>query len=1542
MDAWQHPILFQVRERLFIEMPSDLNPIQTLISYLSNQPQDKSTQEIGEALEMNRNLVSKYLTILHMQGRVELRTYGTLKMYRLSNRVPFQSITDIINGVCLGLDRLLIVKEVGNDPLPFFREPVITILGKRCTDINHPCFDDESFVMEIKNLLEGKKTDVPGREYWVDQICHMVNLYQTVFFDGSPGIAITFTNITDEKKIQGEFESLHQQYTYLTKNSQEMILHLSPNKTILYTNLAYSKNFDLEPSAIIGTIYEPLIPSEDIKHFNKAFTSLSEKNQTQIVDHRVVMKDGSIRWQKWVITAFFFQKEISEYYLSGSDTTKIKLMESQIHQFELGLENILREKTDELREVTRNLYKEIEDRKRLEREISQKEELFRNLTESTTDIIWENNTRGDLTYINPVFCKTLGFTHEDMIGKSLFTFLEPDSANQLRETFLYCLEKNKPFNQIDLPFLDSKSNVIIIELSGVVSLDYQGKITGIRGIGRDITARKKSEIEKEKLLTIIEQSPELIGICDIQGMVQYINPTGIKMLDIPPDTDLHSLQIDIFVQTRSKIKVTNGIKTALKQGHWRGETTLTSWNGKEIPVSQVIVSHQPSPKESPLLFTICHDISELIYHDRELSRMYAYNQNLIETSLDPLVTISHDGTIQGANTATEEVIGLLRDDLIGTDFNQYFLDSQKAKEAFIKAFSDGYIRDYRLEIKHQDGGITPVLFNASVYRDESGKIQGVFAAARDMSNLYHIEAELRESLEYYLKILNDFPNPIWRSGIDKKFNYFNKSWFDFTGRTFNQEIGNGWREGIHPDDRDDFLTTFTNSYTNRVPFSVRYRLRRRNGSYHWLISYGAPLFSKQGEFSGYIGSCYDVDKIIKAKENIRISERKYRQLHDSMMDGYVSVDLEGNILECNESFREMLGFSDDELMKMSFYDFTPEKWQSEDKKIQNLVLERGYSDVYEKEYCHKNGTTFPIELRKVLSKDERGNPISMWAIVRDITDRKEVEKTLIENKNNLLSTHIQLIAQNESLKKSNEEISRLESRYRSLFENGPAGYLILDESGKVCEINPEGMNYLGCSRDQITGKKFNSYIMPVHHQAYTTFFEKLCQSGNNQSVELQLLRGKSSTIYVYLKGSVITSLVDGKEKIQIAMIDISQAKIAEEKIKESEAKYRLLADHSTDVIWLLDIKSSKFTYISPSVYKLLGYAPEEIIASSLEKIFSPISFTTIKENLPIWIAAYKSGDESARVAIHEIDVPRKDGSIIHTEVVTTLLHDPDRSITKILGVSRNVTSRKIAEQKSAQSQEYYRILFESSYYGVIFLDNFGAIVSSNPAAERILGVSVGQMQRRPSGDARWKAIHEDGTPFIGDEYPSILALKTGKIIKNVPMGVFNPMLDRYVWIKITAIPLFHPGEEKPYQVYTIFEDITEQKNLEKTVQNWHDQAVLLTTFLEHSIQPFGISYLDGTLWYVNSALATLLKCSVEEVSTSTNVVTGNSPVWLRILIGDKFSFDKGQKQLKLERDLMRKDGSSIPVVIYAHIISDETNEPVYYYLLINDRQADKK
>jgi PAS domain S-box-containing protein len=145
------------------------------------------------------------------------------------------------------------------------------------------------------------------------------------------------------------------------------------------------------------------------------------------------------------------------------------------------------------------------------------------------------------------------------------------------------------------------------------------------------------------------------------------------------------------------------------------------------------------------MLAIVRDITERKGMEDAIRLSNAYNRGLIEVSIDPLVTIGHDGRVTDVNSATEKVTGVQRNVLIGRDFSDFFTDPARAKAGYRQVFRDGSVLDYELEIRHVDGHVTPVLYNAIVYRDDKGEVAGVFAAARDISKRRSLEAQLRQA-----------------------------------------------------------------------------------------------------------------------------------------------------------------------------------------------------------------------------------------------------------------------------------------------------------------------------------------------------------------------------------------------------------------------------------------------------------------------------------------------------------------------------------------------------------------------------------------------------------------------------------------------------------------------------------------------------------------------------------------------------------------------------------------------------------------------------
>ena len=184
----------------------------------------------------------------------------------------------------------------------------------------------------------------------------------------------------------------------------------------------------------------------------------------------------------------------------------------------------------------------------------------------------------------------------------------------------------------------------------------------------------------------------------------------------------------------------------------------------------------------------------------ELRMMNAYNRSLTEASPSPLVTIDSEGKVSDLNSATEHVTGCPREELIGSDFSNYFTDPEKARAGYFLVLEHGTIRDYELEIRHKDGQVTPVLYSASVYRDEAGKVRAVFAAARDISERRRAEQALWESEERYRTAIESASDGIALVKEDQHL-YVNARFAEMFGYDDPAEIvGKPLSLTVHPED----------------------------------------------------------------------------------------------------------------------------------------------------------------------------------------------------------------------------------------------------------------------------------------------------------------------------------------------------------------------------------------------------------------------------------------------------------------------------------------------------------------------------------------------------------------------------------------------------------------------------------------------------------------------------------------------------------------------------------------------------------------------
>jgi PAS domain S-box-containing protein len=261
------------------------------------------------------------------------------------------------------------------------------------------------------------------------------------------------------------------------------------------------------------------------------------------------------------------------------------------------------------------------------------------------------------------------------------------------------------------------------------------------------------------LASIVESSDDAIITKSSSGIITSWNHGAEKIYGYPADEAVGK-SISILVGPEYTDEVPD-ILDRIKRGEGINnyETVRRRKDGQIIHVSVSISPIKDSQGQIIGAATIARDITAEIaarkQAEERLNAASQYARSLIESSLDPLVTISGDGKITDVNEATVKVTGVPREQLIGTDFSNYFTEPGKAREGYQQVFAKGFVTDYPLTIRHKNGRLTDVLYNASVYKDTHGNVIGVFAAARDVTARKRAEEELAEQRRRELDRLAD-------------------------------------------------------------------------------------------------------------------------------------------------------------------------------------------------------------------------------------------------------------------------------------------------------------------------------------------------------------------------------------------------------------------------------------------------------------------------------------------------------------------------------------------------------------------------------------------------------------------------------------------------------------------------------------------------------------------------------------------------------------------------------------------------------------------
>jgi len=526
-------------------------------------------------------------------------------------------------------------------------------------------------------------------------------------------------------------------------------------------------------------------------------------------------------------------------------------------------------------------------------------------------------------------------------------------------------------------------------------------------------------------------------------------------------------------------------------------------------------------KKEILFYSIIKNIPDLIWL-KDIDGKYIACNNMFERFL-------------GASEA--DVIGKTDYDYVDKELAEFFRTHDKmAMEAGIPTKNEEWIT-------FADDGHKAFLetIKTPMY-DENKKFIGVLGIGRDITLRKEAESKLDEKELQYQNLANSGLALVWTSGVDKLCNYFNQTWLNFTGHTLEQEIGNGWAEGVYPEDFDQCINTYVTAFDKRKSFQMEYRLRHYSGEYRWILDIGTPNYNMDGEFIGYIGNCFDINERKKVENKLKASEEKFKNIFDNSIIGKSITTLDGQ-LRNNAAFSKIVGYSEAELNSNLLNDITFE----EDIHINAYVLRKIISDDFnsvrlEKRFRHKNGNLVWVDLCTTLLRNENNNPLFYITEIIDITERKLAQLALQE---------------------SNE-------RLNLILENSPIAIWDWDLETDKWFATQKYYTMLGYAPDNGYPER-ELWISRIHYddrkQVQIKIENILHQKAEAYSYDARMLHADGTYRWHSVIGQVIERTANGKPKRMLGVrIDINERKQIEEKLRESEEKLSTLFASMTEMV----------------------------------------------------------------------------------------------------------------------------------------------------------------------------------------------------------------------------------------------------------------------------------------------------------------------------------------------------------------------------------------
>jgi PAS domain S-box-containing protein len=861
--------------------------------------------------------------------------------------------------------------------LTSFNEAICRIIGysaEELRDTNYRAYtslDDVDKVYEAFNQVFRTGNPIRNMHYQIVRKDGSCKFAETSVFpkhddkNKITGFRGVSHDITERKQMEEALKESAEKYRAILEGMEESYYEVDLTGHLTLVNDALCRHLGYTREELIGMSYKVYVPPDEREGIFKAYNQIYRTGNPIILFRtKETRKDGS---------------EI---------TSELSILPLRNEQGEIiGFRGVGRDVSEQVQ---------------MEEALRQSEETYRTILDDIEEGYYETDLEGNYTFFNDVICTKLGYSREELMGKSFTIHTRPEDVNTIYEAYYGVYTSGKPLKWYAPPQIRKDGTLIYTDDSVSALRNKKGQIIGYRGISRDITERKRMEeaLERseEKYRNVLERMEEAYSEVDLAGNFTFFNDALCRHLGYSRE-ELMGMNYKVYTAPDYVKKVYEAYNRVYRTGEpmrvFAIEEIKKDGTRMTAEISVSLLRNEAGEKIG--FRELSRDVTERIAMEESLRRSEERYRTIMDEMHDDYFENDLDGNYIFVNDAFCRSVGYAPEEIIGKHYSIHNCkdDIERIYKAFNQVYRTGMpVRDITTTFIRKDGSLGAGEISAFPVRNDKGETIGFRGVSHDVTERKRMEEALRQSEQRYRTILEDMQESYFEVDLKGNYTLFNDAQCRQLGYTREEMAGLNYKSITPPDRHKEVFEIYNRIYRTGEPNDLFLAEQIKKDGTRIPVEYSAfPIRNEAGEIVGFRGVGRDISKRVQIEEALRWSEERYRTVLDDMEEAYYEEDIAGNFTYFNDALCRQLGYSREELMGMSYKVYTaPEDVPRVVETFGRIYRTGEPLRAFPMDRIRKDGKHIYTETSGFPLRDEKGQIIGFRGVIRDISERKKAEE----------------------------------------------------------------------------------------------------------------------------------------------------------------------------------------------------------------------------------------------------------------------------------------------------------------------------------------------------------------------------------------------------------------------------------------------------------------------------------------------------------------------------------------------------------------------